>query len=135
MLQQDYIMRLIREFFAALQRALEKPEIEDRTQAVHQLYERYLGEYEFYQNATVEEALEAIADYPEEQRLYRVEILAELYYAEAGLRATPIGETLMRRALPLFEYVDLHSKIYSFDRKRKMEEIRRFINTPQQADR
>ena len=44
MLQQDYIMRLIREFFAALQRALEKPEIEDRTKAIHQLYLQYLGD-------------------------------------------------------------------------------------------
>ncbi len=127
MLQQDYIMRLIREFFAALQRALEKPEIEDRTKAIHQLYLQYLGDYEFYQNATVEEAIEAISHFPEEQRLYRLEMLAELYYAEAAVRVHPIGETLLQRALPLFEYVDEHSKLYSFDRKRKMEEIQRRI--------
>lgn len=128
MLQQDYIMRLIREFFAALARALEKPEIEDRTKAIHQLYLQYLGDYEFYQNATTEEAFESISHFPEEQRLYRIEMLAELYYAEAGLRVTPIAETLLGRALPLFEYVDQHSKLYSFDRKRKMEEINRRIH-------
>ncbi len=130
MLQQDYIMRLIREFFAALQRALEKPEIEDRTKAIHELYVQYLGNYEFYQNATVEEAFEAIGRYPEEQRLYRIEMLAELYYAEAEVRMAPFAETLLQRALPLFEYVDQHSRLYSFDRKRKMEEIHRRIHNP-----
>lgn len=127
MIRQDYILRLIREFFAALEKALEKPEIEDRTRTIHQLYEQYLGDYEFYQNATVEEALEAISNYPEEQRLYRIEMLAELYYAEADNRMPPFAETLIERALPLFEYVDQHSKLYSFDRKRKMEEIRQRI--------
>ena len=128
MLQQDYIMRLIREFFAALARALEKPEIEDRAKAIHQLYLQYLGDYEFYQNATIEEGLERISHFPEEQRLYRTEMLAELYYAESDLRPAPIAETLLWRALPLFEYVDRHSKLYSFDRLRKMDEIRRRID-------
>lgn len=127
MIKQDYIIRLIREFFAALARAVEKPEIEDRAKAIHELYLQYLGDYEFYQNATVEDALEAISKFPEEQRLYRIEMLAELYYAESSVRATPIGETLLQRALPLFEYVDQHSKLYSFDRQRKMEEINRRI--------
>ena len=127
MIKQDYIIRLIREFFAALARAVEKPEIEDRTKAIHELYLQYLGDYEFYQNATVEDAIEAISKFPEEQRLYRIEMLAELYYAESSVRATPIGETLLQRALPLFEYVDQHSKLYSFDRQRKMAEINRRI--------
>lgn len=127
MIKQDYIIRLIREFFAALARAVEKPEIEDRTKAIHELYLQYLGDYEFYQNATVEDAIEAISKFPEEQRLYRIEMLAELYYAESSVRAMPIGETLLQRALPLFEYVDQHSKLYSFDRQRKMEEISRRI--------
>lgn len=127
MIKQDYIIRLIREFFAALARAVEKPEIEDRAKAIHSLYLQYLGDYEFYQNATVEDAMEAISKFPEEQRLYRIEMLAELYYAESSVRATPIGETLLQRALPLFEYVDQHSKLYSFDRQRKMEEINRRI--------
>ena len=43
MLQQDYFLRLIREFFAALQKALEKNEIEDRTKAIHELYDQYVG--------------------------------------------------------------------------------------------
>ena len=57
-----------------------------------------------------------------------MEMLAELYYAEADLRPQPIGETLLARALPLFEYVDLHSGVFSILRTQKIDAIRRRIN-------
>ena len=127
MLQQDYIMRLIREFFAALQRALEKNEIEDRTKAIHELYDQYVGPYEFYQNATIEEVMTDIERYPEEQRIHRLEMLAELYYVEAPLRVLPFRDQLYRQAYLLFRYIDSHSGVYSFDRKKKIEEIEKKI--------
>ena len=127
MLQQDYIMRLIREFFAALQRALEKNEIEDRTKAIHELYDQYVGPYEFYQNATIEEVMKDIKRYPEEQRIHRLEMLAELYYVEAPLRVLPFSDQLYRQAYLLFRYIDSHSGVYSFDRKKKIEEIEKKI--------
>lgn len=135
MLQQDYFIRLIREFFAALARALEKNEVEAQSEAVHELYRQYLGSYEFFQNATIEEAMDYIQlHYPEEQRIQRLEMLAELYYAEADLRAHPIGETLLTRALPLFEYVDRHSGIFSIMRTQKIDAIRRRINANRSTD-
>ena len=51
---------MIREFFAALARALEKNEVEAQSEAVHELYRQYLGSYEFFQNATIEEAMDYI---------------------------------------------------------------------------
>ena len=135
MLQQDYFIRLIREFFAALARALEKNEVEAQSEAVHELYRQYLGSDEFFQNATIEEAMDYIQlHYPEEQRIQRLEMLAELYYAEADLRAYPIGETLLTRALPLFEYVDRHSGIFSIMRIHKIDAIRRRINANRSTD-
>ena len=135
MIQQDYFIRLIREFFAALARALEKNEVEAQSEAVHELYRQYLGSYEFFQNATIEEAMDYIQlYYPEEQRIQRLEMLAELYYAEADLRAYPIGETLLTKALPLFEYVDRHSGIFSIMRTQKIDAIRRRINANRSTD-
>lgn len=128
MIQQDYFIRVIREFFEALARAMSQPAPEERSKAVHSLYEQYLGSYEFYQNATAEEAMDHItALYPEEQRLQRMEMLAELYYAEAGLRATPIGQTLLERALTLFTYIDRHSNTFSIMRQQKIDAIRHRI--------
>lgn len=135
MLQQDYFIRIIREFFAALARAMAKDMPADRSEAVHELYRQYLGGYECYQNATLEEAIEHIGlHYPEEQRMQRLEMLAELYYAEADLRAHPIGATLLARALPLFEYVDRHSGIYSPLRLQKIDALRRRLDTLASAD-
>ena len=125
MIQQDYFIRVIREFFEALARAMSKPTPEDKSKAVHSRYEQYLGSYEFYQNATAEDAVSHIASiYPEDQHLQRLEMLAELYYAEADLRVTPIGQTLMERALQLFSHIDSHSNTYSITRMQKIDAIR-----------
>ena len=130
MLQQDYILRLIREFFDALARAKNKKDAKERAEALHQLYRQYLGSYEFYQNADVEEAISYIGTlYPEEQRVQRLEMLAELYYAEAECRATPIGQSHLRRALTLFTYVDQHSGTYSIMRHNKINAIRMRIGS------
>ena len=123
MLQQDYFLRLIREFFAALQRALEKNEIEDRTKAIHELYEQYVGPYEFYQDATIEEVMTDIERYPENQRIQRLEMLAELYYVEASLRVPPFSEHLYNQAYLLFRFIDTNSGVYSIERKQKIAEI------------
>ena len=131
MLQQDYIMRLIREFFAALQRLLEKNEIEDKTKALHEMYEQYLGPYEFYQGASMDEVMQSFEKFPEEQRIHRMEMLAELYYVESNMRALPFNDILRRRDLPLFEWIDRHSGVYSFDRLRKMDDIKKRLNERQ----
>ena len=129
MIQQDYFIRVIREFFAALARALEKKKIEDRSKAIHEMYCQYLGSYEFYQNASPEEAIEQIMLlYPEEQRYQRMEMLAELYCAEADWRVYPINMSLLERALTLFEIIDRNSGIYSLARADKIRSIRRRIN-------
>ena len=43
MLQRDYIQRLIREFMAALERMLQKKEVEVRREKIKELYDQYVG--------------------------------------------------------------------------------------------
>lgn len=132
MIQQDYFIRVIREFFDALARAMNLKDMTDRSKAIHDLYQQYLGEYEYFQNATVEDALEHFSQYPEDKGISCVEMLAELYYAEADTRAYPINETLMERALALFEYVNRNGKAYSFDRTQKIDLIRQRLGLANQ---
>jgi metal-responsive CopG/Arc/MetJ family transcriptional regulator len=128
MIQQDYFIRIIREFFEALARALEKKEMEGRSKAIQDMYQQYLGSYEYYQNATAEEAIDHITTaYPEEQRYQRMEMLAELYYAEAEWRAYPINTTLLERALQLFEMIDRNSDTFSLARADKIKDIQNRI--------
>ena len=100
MLQRDYIQRLIREFMAALERMLEKKEVEVRREKIKELYNQYVGPYAFYSIATIEDVMKAMAGIEdEEKRLSTMDMLAELYYHEAdtvGQLAATIHRLLRR---------------------------------------
>lgn len=127
MLQQDYIMRLIREFMAALERVLEKKEIKSRRETVEKLYEQYVGPYDFYHIMPLDDIMQSFTRYPEEERLFRMEMLAELYYVEADMLSEPTRTNVMRLALNLFELIDRNSNTFSFDRRRKIEELKKTV--------
>lgn len=127
MLQRDYISRLIREFMAALQRYLEKTEVKDRRKMMEDLYRQYLGSYEQYHTSTLEEVMDSFLKYNEEERLSRMTMLAELYYAEADLLSEPFRTQQLDMAFALFDFIDRNEKTYSIDRLNKMNDIRRRI--------
>lgn len=123
MLQRDYIQRLIREFMAALQRLVEKDEIKDRQAAVHELFSRYLGDSTFFNTAPLDDVMHWFEKYPEDERLERIEMLAELYYAEADDMSEPVRTEILERAFMLFDFIDRHSRTFSIERKEKMSRI------------
>jgi hypothetical protein len=134
MLQQDYIMRLIREFMAALQRFLQKKEGEDKQEALRDLYRQYLGDYELYHITTMDETMQSFEQFPVEQRIHRMEMLAELYYVEADMKSEPTRSELLRRALALFRFIDQHGKTFSFDRVQKIDRIVKALNTENEGN-
>lgn len=131
MLQRDYILRLIREFMAALERMLEKEEVADRREEIKQLYEQYVGPYALYHNATTDEVLLALAGMDEEQRLPRMEMLAELFYAEADTVSNPERDFLLEKAFALFSIIEREGKTYSLKRRWKMQDIQERISNGQ----
>ena len=121
MLQRDYIQRLIREFMDALRRALEKKELSQRREVIRQLYEQYLGPYNLYHFATIDEVMMGLQSYPEDQRLDRLAMLAELYYAEAETEATAEEcEIMLQKAFNLFDYIERNGSVFSMERREKM---------------
>ena len=131
MLQRDYILRLIREFMAALERMLEKKEVADRREEIKQLYEQYVGPYALYHNATIDEVLLALAGMDEEQRLPSMEMLAELFYAEADTVSNPERDFLLEKAFALFSIIERDGKTYSLKRRWKMQDIQERISNGQ----
>ncbi len=123
MLQRDYIQRLIREFMAALQRLIEKNEAGERQEEARRLFTQYVGDYTFYHTATLEDVMQSFGKYPEEERLERINMLAELYYAEADSLSEPARTAVLDRAFMLFDFIDRHSRTYSPDRLKKMNDI------------
>jgi len=128
MLQRDYIMRLIREFLAALARTLEKKEIEDRREELRKLYDQYVGPYTLYHNAPIDIVLKAIGGMDEAQRLPKMEMLAELYYAEADTVGQPTRDFLLEKAFRLYSLIEQEGKTFSLERQRKMSQIQHIIN-------
>ena len=125
MLQRDYIQRLIREFMAALERMLEKKEVEVRREKIKELYDQYVGPYAFYSVATIDDVMKAMAGIAdEEKRLSKMDMLAELYYHEADTVGQPTRNELLGKAFMLFDYVESHGDTFSIDRHNKMNEIK-----------
>ena len=52
MIERDFIMRLLRQFMAALSRFSEKKGQQDDEEEIKELYETYLGSYDFYHIST-----------------------------------------------------------------------------------
>ena len=123
MIERDYIMRLIRQFMAAIARFLDKKGQQDDDEKIKELYETYFGDYTFFHVATLDEVMESFQKYPEGERIYRIEMLAELYFHEADLRSEPLREEMLEKAFNLFSFVDRNSKTYSFERINKINEI------------
>lgn len=125
MLQRDYIMRLIREFIAALNRLLDKKEVTDRREEIKKLYEQFVGPYTLYHNATIDEVMTALQGEDEEHRFYKMQILAELFNVEADTESKPFSDFLLEKSYALFDFIDKNGKEYSLDRRHKMETIKK----------
>ncbi len=129
MLQRDYISRLIREFTAALQRYLEKKEGRDRQEALCKLYNQYFGDYAFYHVYSLDDIMKSFEQYAPEERLPRMEMLAELYYTEADLLSEPLRTQQLELSLQLFQFIDRHDSTYSIERIYKMNAIDKMIHS------
>lgn len=114
---------------AAIQRYLEKDEITERRKAAETLFKQYMGDYAFYHTAGMDDIMQSFEQWQEEERLSRMEMLAELYYAEADDLTEPLRTRQLEYALLLFDFIDTHSRTMSFDRMEKMDKIRRRLNT------
>ena len=117
---------MIREFMAAIERMLEKDEIKTRREEIKDLYNQYVGPYDFYSIATIDDVMKAMAGIPDEEtRLSKMDMLAELYYHEADTVGHPLRDELLDKAFMLFDYVETHGTTFSIDRRNKMEIIKR----------
>ena len=108
---------------AALQRLIEKKEVDQRQEEVRRLFTQYMGDYAFFHIGSIDDVMQWFERYHEEERLDRMSMLAELYYAEADTMSEPVRTEVLDRAFMLFDFVDRHSRTYSPERLKKMNEI------------
>ena len=123
MLEKDYIMRLVREFGEAVALLLNKS-VRKQQEEIQHMYNGYVGPYEFYHTAALEDVMDSFGQFPEDERLPRMEMLARLYYVEADLKTGPMRMMLLDKALALFMFVDRHDKTYDMDRIAKISDLK-----------
>lgn len=135
MLQRDYIMRLIREFLAALERILNRKDAKLKQEEIRELYNKYIGPYAFYRIATIDDVMKALAGIPEPDRYMKMEMLATLYFHEADLISNPDRDLLFHKAFFLFDYLEHASKTFSLDRRKKLNDIKQKLNVEIDAEK
>ncbi|MBF1617574.1 hypothetical protein [Prevotella sp.] len=126
MLQRDYFIRLIEEFNAAISRFLTKKDDElKRDKDLKDLYRQYVGEYDDLRNLSIDELLTyAKEQWKEEERIDKINMVAELLYAEGSYKGQPLRQILLEKAYALFDYVEANDSTFSIDRRQKMEAMR-----------
>lgn len=128
MLQRDYFLRLIEEFAIALTHFLEKKK-EDKDDELKDMYRQYVGDYTLLRNLTIDELITyAFDNWKKSEVLDRLEIVAELLYAEASYKVNPLREILLKKSLMLFDWLDKNNTIYSITRKNKIANIKKYIS-------
>lgn len=124
MLQRDYFIRIIEEFMAALGRFLEKKVDERTDEDLKELYRQYVGSYDVLRNLSFDEIIKYSKEqWRPEERINRLDMLAELLYAEGSYKTNPLRDMLLNKAYQLFDYVETNGNTFSLRRRQIMREI------------
>lgn len=124
MLQRDYFIRKLEEFMAALGRFLEKKVDERTDEDLKELYRQYVGSYDVLRNLSFDEIIKYSKEqWRPEERINRLDMLAELLYAEGSYKTNPLRDMLLNKAYQLFDYVETNGNTFSLRRRQIMREI------------
>lgn len=131
MIERDYVMRLVKQFFDALAKLVSnrnEDNVEEIQVQLSGLYEQYLGkEMTFFYSSSVESIITGIVAGKDLQKegIPRMEMLAELLYQDAIRKHdATLKQNLLRKALALFDYLAANSHTFSVDREARIETIR-----------
>lgn len=134
MYEEDYFMKLIQEFFQALNKAihgkksLDNPS--DQENCVSDLYGSYFqADSAFFYGYDVMTILGFLRERCEEQDLpMMIEMISELFYQDALLKTDDaLKNNLLEKALFFLSYLDEQSDTYSVERKDKIALIKRML--------
>ena len=134
MYQKDYILRMIEmiaDLIAGILGRVKKGELKQASDELKRIYSDFLREDSSFFESIPEEELTDKLLQNHNYTNGHLEILAELFNAEAEIRLAQGNKTgsleFSKKSLKIFEFLDNEQKTYSFERINKMEEIRERI--------
>lgn len=133
MLSRDYILRLIQEFTEAIELLLKKkkrkddPEFEVEIQSMYRAYFNHPSHH--YYSIDAEFIINELREEYESKEFFaRIDMLSELIYQDALCKSTEEEKNLLSKALYLIEYLDKNSDTFSFQRRERIEEIKKKVS-------
>ena len=134
MYEEDYFMKLIQEFFLALDKAIHGKKSlgnpSDQENSVSDLYGSYFqADSDYFYGYDAMTILGFLRERCEEQDLpMMVEMISELFYQDAMLKTDDaLKANLLEKALFFLSYLDEQSDTYSVERKDKIALIKRML--------
>jgi uncharacterized protein with von Willebrand factor type A (vWA) domain len=135
MIERDFIMRILQEFFNAIAKLIrvnvEDPDTSRIQKRFDEVYRQYFHRPPSWFYETEKEMI--LDDLTAEGRNERdtqgrVQMLAELLYQDGMTkRYLPDKYLLLEKSLYLFEYLDRNSRTFSWDRNGKIADIRKIL--------
>lgn len=109
--------------------------VDERTdEDLKDLYRQYVGSYDVLRNLSFDEILVYASDqWTAAERISRLDMLAELFFAEGSYKNAPLRDMLLTKAYKLFDYVEAHGTVYSLSRRKKMQQIADMNLSPSDA--
>lgn len=126
MLRRDYIMKMLQDLFAAVSRLLSEgnASLSERQKDLLALYTMLGNNADFFRQSHVDDIMLSLTEF-EDDYIERVEMLAEIMYADALIGGNSDGqiEDLRRKSLHLYSYVEKHSDAFNMVRQQRIAEL------------
>ncbi|MDR1524103.1 MAG: hypothetical protein LBS79_02455 [Tannerella sp.] len=135
MIERDYIMRILQDFFNAIAKLmrlnLDDPDTSHVQERFNEMYRQFFrSSAEHFYETEKEMILDSLEQEgrSEQDTHARVRMLSELLYQD-GLVKKSIPEKciVLEKALYLLEYLDRNSRTFSWERNQKINDIKKIL--------
>ena len=136
MIERDYIMRMLQQFFEALAKLIQRkkelqgeyPDYSEIQEGYNKIYEQFFHKpASYFYEADKETILDDLLkeDYSERDILTKMMMVAELLYNDGFIKELTEKSDLLEKALYLLDYIENKSNTYSWERIQKMVDIKK----------
>jgi len=135
MVERDYIMRLLQDFFSMIAKLVrlkvEEPDTAHVQERFYEVYRQFFRQpAEHFYVTDKEDILDELEkeELSETEQQAMIQMLSELLYQD-GLIKKDLSEKfmLLEKSLFLMQYLAQYSKTYSWDREQKMSDITKIL--------
>jgi len=135
MVERDYIMRLLQDFFTMIAKLVrlkvEEPDMTKVQERFDEMYRQFFRrQAQHFYDTDKEEILEELSkeELSETEQNAMIQMLSELLYQDGLIKKDKTEKCmLLEKSLFLMQYLEHFSKTYSWEREQKMSDITKIL--------